>query len=699
MNRTNWVPAARQLLAAGLVSFGLLAGCDSSTPPKPAAGPPKVVATNPVVAPSNPSAPIDAGKPKVNDNQPPAHENTVHENTASAKAGGESVGGDSQAATGAAAAPAAPSPPAFATERILLLPPGNPVIVEIQFSIDGRPHTDALDRLVAEVLAAADTDGDGRPTWQEVTESKRFKYGQYGNVAITGDNGYKQVKEMYDSDRDSVVDAAELPRFLTRNAGSARAFSVRGLADFRRTGRDSPLWTLIDADEDGAITADERSASPGRLLSRDTDDDEIVLPGDVSPRMPSDPGMMTTRRRGSEVVVRLLGPHADWDSVKGSLEGAYAGNRYIRADSFPLTPELFTQLDANGDGRLVKNEYAALNTVPPHVVLAVNFGRAEPPPEQAKSLKANPADTDKADTDKADNEKTDTADTASDEIDKPASDKPAAESGEESPPESPPEPPPAPTIRLVSIAPQLADPSANVSELPGRITFRVGGLPMTFYLNDTVAGGDFVAQAKQILTGLDADKNGYLEEKEAPANLAGQLGQFAAVDLDENGKVYAAEIAEFLKQQQAGLRAQIHLLAADREDTLFAALDTDYDQRLDAREIESIANRLAELDTSGDGELSGDEVPAMLVVGLARGNLENLEGLFTPPPIIARAPAEGTPRWFTSMDANGDGAISKREFLGPAEAFATLDSSGDGLVDAAEAKAVKTDDAAPPSGN
>jgi hypothetical protein len=119
---------------------------------------------------------------------------------------------------------------------------------------------------------------------------------------------------------------------------------------------------------------------------------------------------------------------------------------------------------------------------------------------------------------------------------------------------------------------------------------------------------------------------------------------------------------------------------------LFASLDEDHDERLDAREVEAVPERLAELDTNQDGEITDDEVPLSLMVGLARGNLENLDALFVPPPVFARAPAEGTPRWFTSMDANADGAISSREFLGPRDKFISLDTSGDGLVDAAEAQ-------------
>jgi Ca2+-binding EF-hand superfamily protein len=201
-----------------------------------------------------------------------------------------------------------------------------------------------------------------------------------------------------------------------------------------------------------------------------------------------------------------------------------------------------------------------------------------------------------------------------------------------------------------------------------------------------VAGGDFAAQAQQALMALDTDKNGYLEEKELPANAAGQLGQFAAVDVNEDAKIYPDEIVTYLKQQQAGLRAQIHARASDRDDALFAALDQDHDERLDAREVEAVPERLAQLDTNQDGEVTDDEVPLSLMVGLARGNLENLDALFVPPPVFARAPAEGTPRWFTSMDANADGAISSREFLGPRDKFISLDTSGDGLVDAAEAQ-------------
>ena len=49
------------------------------------------------------------------------------------------------------------------------------------------------------------------------------------------------------------------------------------------------------------------------------------------------------------------------------------------------------------------------------------------------------------------------------------------------------------------------------------------------------------------------------------------------------------------------------------------------------------------------------------------------------------APDDKAPRWFTAMDANRDGAISRREFLGPAEKFAELDHDRNGLLELSEA--------------
>jgi hypothetical protein len=41
------------------------------------------------------------------------------------------------------------------------------------------------------------------------------------------------------------------------------------------------------------------------------------------------------------------------------------------------------------------------------------------------------------------------------------------------------------------------------------------------------------------------------------------------------------------------------------------------------------------------------------------------------------------------MDVNGDGDVSRREFLGTEEEFLRLDADGDGLISASEAEASK----------
>src|SRR5262249_53416805 len=49
-------------------------------------------------------------------------------------------------------------------------------------------------------------------------------------------------------------------------------------------------------------------------------------------------------------------------------------------------------------------------------------------------------------------------------------------------------------------------------------------------------------------------------------------------------------------------------------------------------------------------------------------------------------PARG-PEWFRKMDRNGDGDVSRREFLGTDEQFRAIDTDGDGLISVEEAEA------------
>jgi hypothetical protein len=248
--------------------------------------------------------------------------------------------------------------------------------------------------------------------------------------------------------------------------------------------------------------------------------------------------------------------------------------------------------------------------VPPHLVVAVSFGQPEEPKPKEDDARpgeapAEPAPEAPAEP-SADSPAEPAPEPATPDADAPAD--PPADTPADAPAENP-APPPPPPLRLVSIIPALADPHQQPLAQTGRLTLRVAGTVLTLYLNDTVAGGDFAAQAQQALMALDGDKNGYLEKSEVPDNAAPQLGQFDAVDTDEDGKVYPAEIITFLQQQQAGLRAQIHLKASDREDALFAALDQNNDERLDAFEVEQVPEQLALLDASGDGWLTRDEVP------------------------------------------------------------------------------------------
>jgi len=205
-----------------------------------------------------------------------------------------------------------------------------------------------------------------------------------------------------------------------------------------------------------------------------------------------------------------------------------------------------------------------------------------------------------------------------------------------------------------------------------------------FFVSDQAPGADYQAMARARLEALDTDSNGYLDSEEFSAAMMQFMAPFEAVDQDRDEKIHLAEITGFMKRKQAAARSQIVIAAGPVEDALFSALDGDNDARLDERELTEVGRRLRGLDADFDGEVSVDEIPVKLSIRIIRGLPQMGQSQYARPPATPRAPEADMPRWFVRMDANGDGAISRREFLGTSEQFKELDLDDDDFVESDE---------------
>ena len=125
---------------------------------------------------------------------------------------------------------------------------------------------------------------------------------------------------------------------------------------------------------------------------------------------------------------------------------------------------------------------------------------------------------------------------------------------------------------------------------------------------------------------------------------------------------------------------------------LFQLLDANGDGRLSVKELRTAYDRLLPLEPSGGKEITKAILqPSVTVrVGNTLYGAADTAISATQTDVMgygpAKAPAAG-PVWFRKMDRNGDGDISRAEFLGSKEEFDKLDTNHDGLISLEEAEA------------
>jgi Ca2+-binding EF-hand superfamily protein len=198
---------------------------------------------------------------------------------------------------------------------------------------------------------------------------------------------------------------------------------------------------------------------------------------------------------------------------------------------------------------------------------------------------------------------------------------------------------------------------------------------------DVAAAGAFLmAQFKAALGDRDALTRADLEQD---PTLRALVALFPYADRNGDGRLTTVELANYLRLIESGAMSQVWVRVTDRGRNPFDFLDTDGDGRLSGREL----SRAAALLLGDEEELAG--LPHQFQLSFGGPTRTTWGGVPVPAtasrPRPTRAADVKVPAWFRAMDRNGDGVVSRREFLGPAELFRKLDRDGDGVISIGEA--------------
>lgn len=402
------------------------------------------------------------------------------------------------------------------------------------------------------------------------------------------------------------------------------------------------LFTLLDTNDDGKLSAAELKAAAKSLHKTDFDDDGTISAAELGPVQSPYGGLAmarTANRTNNTEFLSLTSNSSPSPSMVRKLITKYdkpesvnrksqvGANRKLSAQELQLEAAAFSKYDRDGDGNLDSAELRYFLRRPPaHVEMIIRLGKLKKGEKQIELVRVDKG--------------------------------------------------------MKSIVKRVTDKLANLRLTASQLDIGSTGRSNRAY-------GVATSAYDQQFTAADTDKNGYITREESRRySLFSQ--NFDQMDTDKDGKVFKKEMHAYLRRQLSLSLSRTILSINDQGRDLFRILDLNRDNRLSRQELTGALDRIEAWDNDSDKQIAKSEIPRQYRMTVDRGRPGGTNQFFVPVAYQSgrrvRRVSTG-PRWFQRMDLNGDGEVAQREFIGPLRFFKKLDKDGDKHISLAEANA------------